>query len=222
MLSAAAAPQPTSAAETIGKLKDALETCEKREEHLQRKVDNEINGAKKFSAAGKKREALQCLKRKKMYDVQIDNLQGQKDNLVKQMLALEQMNVTREVLQASKKAAVDMKTMTSELGGTEGVERLQEDIEDSMAEANEIQETMSRAMDMPGVDLDDDELLAELEGLEEDELNAELSKVDISAGSVAMPSAGTHEPVSLPSAGTKAISAEEEDELAALEARMAM
>jgi charged multivesicular body protein 4 len=139
------------------------------------------------------------------------------------MLALEQMNVTREVLQASKSAASEMKSMTAALGGTEGVERLQEDIEDGMADANEIQEAMSRQMDLPGVEgMDDDDLLAELEGLEEEELTAELSKVELAAPSagVAMPAVPMSQP--LPSAGTHAISAEEEDELAALERSMAM
>lgn len=136
------------------------------------------------------------------------------------MLALEQMNVTREVLEAQKVAATNMKKMTTEIGGTEGVERLQEDIEDTMADASEIQETMSRAMDVPGVDgMDDDDLLAELEGLEQDELSAELSKVELGAPT-AMPAAPTSQP--LPSAPTSAVTAEEEDELAALERSMAM
>ena len=52
-----------------------METVEKREEHLLRKVDNEIKQAKQFSQQNKKREAIQCLKRKKMYDQQITNLE---------------------------------------------------------------------------------------------------------------------------------------------------
>ena len=70
--------------------------------------------------------------------------------------------------------------------------------------------------------MDDDDLLAELEGLEEEELTAELSKVELAAPSagVAMPAVPMSQP--LPSAGTHAISAEEEDELAALERSMAM
>ena len=110
--------------------------------------------------------------------------------------------------------------MTAALGGTEGVERLQEDIEDGMADANEIQEAMSRQMDLPGVEgMDDDDLLAELEGLEEEELTAELSKVELAAprAGVAMPAVPMSQP--LPSAGTHAISAEEEDELAASSGR---
>merc|ERR1719440_362656 len=173
--------------------------------------------AKLFSQQNKKREAIQCLKRKKMYEQQVNNLDGQKNNLTAQMLALEQMNVTREVLSAQKSAASEMKSMTAAMGGTEGVERLQEDIEDGMADANEIQETMSRTMDVPGVEgMDDDDLLAELEGLEQDELSAEKGKVDLSAElapPASMPAAPTSQP--LPSAPTSAITSDEMDELAA-------
>ena len=73
----AAAPTPSgnssggsSTSDAIGKLRDASETMEKREEHLMRKIDNEIKQAKDFSRLGKKREALTCIKRKKMYEKQ--------------------------------------------------------------------------------------------------------------------------------------------------------
>lgn len=58
----------------IAKVRDALETIEKKEEHLQRKCDNEVKQAKAFSAANKKREALACVKRKRMYDKQLEQL----------------------------------------------------------------------------------------------------------------------------------------------------
>ena len=73
----AAAPTPsgnsaggndTSAA--IAKLRDNQEMLQKREDHLVRKIENEIKQAKEFSARGKKREALTCIKRKKMYEKQ--------------------------------------------------------------------------------------------------------------------------------------------------------
>lgn len=58
----------------MAKVNDTLETITKREEHIQRKVDNEMKQAKAFSQANKKREALQCLKRKKMYEKQLESL----------------------------------------------------------------------------------------------------------------------------------------------------
>lgn len=211
----------TNPNDSIIKLKDAVDTVEKREEHLTRKIDKEIADAKKFSAAGKKREALQCLKRKKLYEAQVESLSGQKNNLTAQMLALEQMNVTKEVLAAQRDAAQNMQAMTAGFGGTEGVERIYESIEDGMADANEIQETLSRQLDVPGVDgLDDDDLLAELEGMEQDELTAELGKVDLSDSGPQAAKVPTNQP--LPAVPTKAVTQEEEDELAELERSMAM
>lgn len=51
-----------------------IDTIEKRESHIQRKIDNEVTNAKKLSAAGKKRDALQCIKRKKMFEQQLDQI----------------------------------------------------------------------------------------------------------------------------------------------------
>ena len=73
----AAAPTPSAnssggndAAAAIAKIRDSQEMLQKREDHLARKIENEIKQAKEFSARGKKREALTCIKRKKMYDKQ--------------------------------------------------------------------------------------------------------------------------------------------------------
>ena len=54
----------------ISKIRDQIEMLTKREEHLYRKMDNEVKQAKELSAKGKKREALTCIKRKKMYEKQ--------------------------------------------------------------------------------------------------------------------------------------------------------
>ena len=51
-----------------------VETIEKREAHIDRKIQNEITNAKKFSQAGKKREALQCIKKKKMREKQLEQI----------------------------------------------------------------------------------------------------------------------------------------------------
>ena len=53
-----------------------VEMLTKREEHLQRKIDNEIQMAREFSAQKKNREALTCIKRKKMYEKQMEQIIG--------------------------------------------------------------------------------------------------------------------------------------------------
>jgi len=200
----------------MAKVNDTLETLEKREEFVQRKMDDEITKAKKFSAAGKKREALQCIKKKKMYEKQIESLVNTKMTLENQKMTMEVMNINRETLAAQQAAAKAMQDQTKAMGGVEKVEDIMDQVEDGMQDAQEIQDAMGREIGMPGLDADDDELLAELEGLEAEDLAKELGTVDLGAQDV---------PISLPNPGTKPVAkvmTEEERELAELEASMAM
>ena len=87
-----------TAAAAIAQLRDTTETLEKKEEHLFRKIDNEVKQARTFNAAGKKREALTCIKRKKMYEKQLEQISGAKMTLETQRLALENININREAL----------------------------------------------------------------------------------------------------------------------------
>ena len=93
-----------------------IETIEKRETHIGRKIDNEITNAKKFSAAGKKREALQCIKRKKMYEGQVEKIGQARLNLETQQLALEQLNLNKEVVEAQREGAKTMASVTAQMG----------------------------------------------------------------------------------------------------------
>jgi len=212
-------PDPDSTKAAMDKVNDTLETITKREEHVQRKIDAELNNAKKFSAAGKKREALQCIKRKKMYEKQLEQMGTTKMTLENQKMTLEVMNINKETLAAQQAAAKAMQQQTKQMGGVDKVEEIMDSVEDGMQDAQEIQDALSRQIDMPGLDADEDDLLAELEGLEADELATELGTVSLASDSaVEMPSA----PVSLPAAGTKKVMTDEERELAELEASMAM
>ena len=71
-----AAPTDTGPNGAITKVRDTIETIEKREMHIGRKIENEVKNAKAFSAQGKKREALQCIKRKKMYEKQLEQIRS--------------------------------------------------------------------------------------------------------------------------------------------------
>jgi len=227
---APAPPPPTSnaggdaasAQGAITKVRDMIETIDKRETHIQRKIDNEVTQAKKFSAAGKKREAIQCIKRKKMYEKQLEQIGATKMNLEQQQITLESMNLNREALAAQRAAANSMQAQTKAMGGVDAVDETVDQMEDALQDANDIGEALSRQVAMPGIDADEDDLLAELEGLEADDLSDQLGAVDLgdmSGGAVEMPAA----PVSYPAAPTKAPAmTAEEKELAELEASMAM
>jgi len=203
----------------MAKVNETLDNIEKRENFVMRKIDLEMANAKKLHAAGKKREALQCIKKKKMFEQQLDSLAKTKITLENQKMTMEVMNINQETLLAQKLAAEAMQDQTKKMGGVEKVEEIMDNVEDAQVSAQEIQEAISRQIDLPGLDADDDELLEELEKMTEDDIAAQMSEVKLGAISEAeMPSA----PISLPAAGTKKVMTEEEKELAELEAAMAL
>lgn len=207
-------------------MRDTIETIEKRETHIQRKIDSEVTNAKKLSAAGKKREALQCIKRKKMYEKQLEQISNTKMTLEQQQITLESMNLNREVLAAQRQAAQSMQQQTQAMGGVDAVDETMDAVEDGLNDAEEIAEALSRSIATPGIDADEDDLLAELEGLEEEDLASQIGAVDLTGAAEqggigqAMPSVPTPMP-SVPTSAPAAMTAEER-ELAELEASMAM
>ena len=74
--SAAPAPTPAQLMGASERMLQNVEMLTKREEHLQRKIDNEIRMAREFSAQKKKQEALTCIKRKTMYEKQMERIIG--------------------------------------------------------------------------------------------------------------------------------------------------
>merc|ERR1712087_188807 len=117
------------------------------------------------------------------------------------------------------------------MGGVDAVEETMDQVEEGLQDAAEIGEAMSRGVNF-GADADEDELLAELEGLEQDGLDAQLTSVEGTASvarneeaelekELMMPST----PFSAPSVPTTKVvqpMTDEDRELAALEASMAM
>ena len=83
----------------MAKLNETIETIGKKEDHLQRKNDAEFANAKEFHAAGKTREALQCIKKKKVYDQQLTQLGTSKINLENQELTMESMIMNAEYIE---------------------------------------------------------------------------------------------------------------------------
>ena len=69
--------------------KQTLEMLGKRENLLQKKMQQELLKAKEFNSKGNKRAALQCLKRKKLYEQQAENLANHQLKLEEQVIMLE-------------------------------------------------------------------------------------------------------------------------------------
>jgi charged multivesicular body protein 4 len=66
---------PVATADTIRKIREQLDTLEKREQHIEKKIIAQLEEAKQKSAKKDKRGAIFALKRKKMYEAEIEKLQ---------------------------------------------------------------------------------------------------------------------------------------------------
>jgi charged multivesicular body protein 4 len=158
---AAAAPAPLPV-DTIKLLRDNLLVLEKREEHIQKKIEMALNEAKQKSLKKDKNGALFALKRKKMYEAEVSKLQGARITLDSQILALESAAVNIETFKAMKSGANAMKGLRGDIDSDKV-----DDIMDEIQEEKDIHDSISEAISRPGQDLfNDEELLEELAELE--------------------------------------------------------
>eukprot|EP01118_Nematostelium_gracile_P016716 TRINITY_DN698_c0_g1_i1.p1 TRINITY_DN698_c0_g1~~TRINITY_DN698_c0_g1_i1.p1 ORF type:complete len:213 (+),score=87.85 TRINITY_DN698_c0_g1_i1:162-800(+) len=199
-----------TAKDSIAKLRETLDMLEKREQFLQKKMDREVAEAKKFMQQKNKRAALMCLKRKKTYEGQMEKISGARMTIEQQVMTLEGANVSLEAMNAMRMGAQSMKSIHRDMS-IDQVDDTMDEIREQMDIANEINDAISQPLG--GDIMDEDELLAELDDLEQESLDEQL----LNTGRTSVPV--------LPNAPTKAPAKkpviDEDAELAALEASMA-
>lgn len=155
---------PAATAETIRKLREQLDALEKRELHIEKKIGLQLEEAKLKSAHKDKRGAIFALKRKKMYEAEIEKLQGARMTLETQVMTLESAHVNMETFMALRTGANHMKAIHGQMS-VDTVDNIMDDIQEEMATADEIGRAISQPL---GSQLyDDDELEAELADMEE-------------------------------------------------------
>ena len=224
LFGSAPAASAVSPAESIKKLRNTVEMLEKREQHLERKATDEVTEAKKKLAAKNRRGAMMCLKRKKAYEAQIQRLSGARMTIEEQVLAIESANVNLEAMNAMREGAKTMKTIHKNMS-VDQVDDTMAEIQEQMDVAAEISVAISQPLGNDG--LADDDLEAELEALEQDDLNEKLSAIESTAG-LASPAKSTKEATAAASPAIKSPSVPQSDphdeaaQLAALEAEMAV
>lgn len=94
--------------EAIQKLRDTEEMLVKKQEYLEKKMDQEIATAKKHGTKNK-RLALHALKRKKQYEKQLQQIDGTLSTIEFQREALENASTNAEVLSVMGSAAKALK-----------------------------------------------------------------------------------------------------------------
>jgi charged multivesicular body protein 4 len=152
------------------------------------------------------------MKRKKLYESEVDKIQNVKMTLETQVINLESAAQNAETFKAMEAGSKTMKKIRTDVG-IEKVDDIMDDIKAEMEMANEINEAIAQPVDP--LLTDEDELLEELNALEAMDLEAEL---------LAPPSSSKMSGFSLPTvpdAKLPVLAREEEDDLKKLEAELA-
>ncbi|XP_010188156.1 PREDICTED: charged multivesicular body protein 4b, partial [Mesitornis unicolor] len=119
--------------------------------------------------------ALQALKRKKRYEKQLAQIDGTLSTIEFQREALENANTNTEVLKNMGFAAKAMKAAHDNMD-IDKVDELMQDIAEQQELADEISTAISKPVGF-GEEFDEDELMAELEELEQEELDKNLLEI---------------------------------------------
>ncbi|XP_067651474.1 charged multivesicular body protein 4b-like [Haliotis asinina] len=181
---------PPTPAEAIQRLRDVEEMLMKKSDFLEKKVEAELQTAKK-NGTKNKRVALMALKRKKRYEKQLTQIDGTLSTIEFQREALENASTNSEVLKVMGTAAKALKGAHDNMD-IDQVHNLMDDVAEQQEIANEISEAISNPAGL-GEDFDEDDLLSELNELEEEELNRQLLDVNADVPQD-LPSVPTSEP----------------------------
>ncbi|XP_072007734.1 charged multivesicular body protein 4c isoform X1 [Engystomops pustulosus] len=165
-----------SAQEALFRLRETEEMLSKKQEYLEKKIEQELATARKHGTKNK-RAALQALKRKKRLEKQLTQIDGTLSTIEFQREALENSHTNTEVLKNMGYAAKAMKTIHQNLD-VDKIDNLMLDIREQQDVAQEISDAISTPTSF-GEEFDEDELLAELEELEQEDLNKHMANVTL-------------------------------------------
>ncbi|XP_026068848.1 charged multivesicular body protein 4b-like [Carassius auratus] len=160
--------------EAIQRLRETEEMLTKKQEFLEKKIDQELVTAKR-NGTKNKRAALQALKRKKRYEKQLTQIDGTLSTIEFQREALENAHTNTEIIKNMGFAAKAMKAAHDNMD-IDKVDELMQDITEQQEISREITDAISKPV-VFGEEFDEDELLAELEELEQEELDKNLLKI---------------------------------------------
>ncbi|XP_035827838.1 charged multivesicular body protein 4b-like [Aplysia californica] len=183
------APTPQ---EGIQRLREVEEMLMKKSDFLEKKIDVEIATAKK-NGIKNKRLAIQALKRKKNCEKQLNQIDGTLSTIEFQRQALENASTNTEVLKVMGVAARALKEAYNNMD-IDKVNEIMDEIAEQQEQANEITEVIANPAGF-GMDIySEDDLLAELEEMEQEDLDQTLMFVGPTEDLPSVPSAEPTEP----------------------------
>ncbi|KAI1301200.1 Charged multivesicular body protein 4b [Halotydeus destructor] len=209
-----AANQAPSPAEAIQKLRGVEEILVKKQDYIEKKVEEEADIIKK-NGTKNKRVSLQALKRKKRLEKQLEQIDGTLTTIEFQREALENASTNTEVLKIMGLAAQALKATHNNMD-IDKVEDLMDDVREQQQVADEISNVISNPIGF-GQDVDEDELMKELEDMEQEDLDRQLLETEPVP---ALPEVPVHAPAAAAASSSRPSKKKdaEDDELAELAA----
>ncbi len=184
--------------QSIQSLRETEEMLNKKQQYLEKKIETEVANARR-NAKTNKTAALAALKRKKRYEQQLQQIDGTLTTIEQQRETLESASTNTAVLTNMGHAARALKKAQGDMN-VDSVHDLMDDIAEQQDVAREISDAISNPVAF-GHEFDEDELEAELNDLEaelelneQEELDKELLRVNPSPA-VPLPEVPTAEPV---------------------------
>jgi charged multivesicular body protein 4 len=157
----------------MNNLREKIDLLNQRNKYIDGKVSDALLDAKKKMENKDKNAALISLKRKKMFEEEIEKNNGMLLVLENQICTLEGASMNKQLVDAMKLGQSTIKKIHTEMDPT-----IIEDLMDDINESNENHKTIQNAMAQPLRDMyNDAELLEELEQLENAEEDNDLEKL---------------------------------------------
>ena len=161
--------------EAIQQLRDVEDVLQKKVEHLEGKINEETEIARR-DARTNKRNALNALKRKKRLEKTLQQIDGTLTTLEYQREALQNAAMNGQAFGALQSATSALRNVHKELD----VDSIQ-DIMDDLAEQHELSNEIANAISSPvgfGAEIDETELENELAQLEKEALAQEMTHLN--------------------------------------------
>jgi len=165
-----------SSSEALQKLRENEELLTKKQEHLEKQIEEQLEIAK-INGTKNKRASLQALKRKKRLEQQLAQNDGALMTLQNQRQALEDAKANTDIFNVMREAGRALKNTHKDLD-IDKVEELVDEIKEQQQIANEISQVISDPRGF-GLDADEDELLKELEEIEQEQQARKLIEADV-------------------------------------------
>lgn len=158
--------------DAIQKLGETEELLLKKRDLLEKRIAQELERAKEFTKQKNKRAALASLKKKKLYETQLEQIENNILRVGEQQTMLENQRATVMTMGALQEAAQASKATMQEMK-IENVDKVLDDINDQADQMRQITDAMSQPLGA-AADIDESDLMEELEEMEAQEMDLSL------------------------------------------------